>query len=109
LNKMDAIKNRFSKTVEKEVEEWNVVPPDEVPTSIVIIVFIGLILLSFVAHQILSTGFFTATFGTLEMILLYGSLSVWIVTCALMLFGRKTLSRDFDAYGGLLFAAVGIA
>ena len=108
MSKIEQIKSRFSKTVENEVEEWNVVPSDEIPASIAIIVLVGLLVFYFAAHQIISTGFFTATFGTLEMIMLYGSLSAWIVTGALMLFGRKANSRDFDAFGGLVFATVGI-
>jgi len=50
-----------------------------------------------------STGFFTATFGTLEIILFYGSLIGWIFTGALEGSGRKNLSRDFDAFGGVYF------
>jgi hypothetical protein len=95
--------------VEEELEEWEIIPPEEIPTSIVIIVVIGLIMLHFVTHQMLATGFFTAAFGLVEMIMLYGSLSVWIITSAFILVGRKALSRDFDAYGGLFFAGIGIA
>lgn len=109
MGRTEEIKSRFSKTVEQEVEEWNVVPPEEVPASIVIIVLMGLIVLYFAAHQMLSTGFFTASFGILEMILLYLSMSTWIVTCVLMLAGRKVLSRDLDAYGGFLLPVVGIS
>jgi len=43
------------------------------------------------------------------MLLLYGSLICWIVTSAVLLFGRKNLSRDLDSFGGLIFATVGIA
>ena len=57
----------------------------------------------------MSTGFFTAAFGTFEMVLLYGAMLAWIVTSILMLAGRKILSRDIDAFGGFFFAAVGIA
>jgi hypothetical protein len=65
--------------------------------------------LYFVAHQTWSTGFFTPKFGTLEMIMLYGSLIVWIVIAALEGVGQRFLSRLFDVFGGLIFAAVGIA
>ena len=109
MSRTEEIKSRFSKSVEQEVEEWNVVPPEEVPTSIVIIVLMGSIVLYFAAHQMLSTGFFTASFGILEMILLYLSMSTWIVTSVLMLAGRKVLSRDVDAYGGFLFTVLGIS
>jgi hypothetical protein len=60
-----------------------------------------------VAHQLLSTGFFTAKFGPLEMLLLYGSLMEWIVIAILEAFGHKDLSRDIDAYGGIIFVTVG--
>ncbi len=106
---MKAIKSWFSRLVEKEVEEYDVIPYSERVTSIAIVVVFPLIVLYFVAHQMWSTGFFTATFGTLEMLLLYGSLIAWIVTGALEGFGRKNLSRDFDAFGGLIFVTVGIA
>jgi len=39
----------------------------------------------------------------------YGSLIYWIATAGLIVFGRKHLSRDFDVFGGLIFATVGIA
>ena len=87
----------------------DVIPYDERVVSIAIVVFGVLIVLCFVAHQMWPTGFFTATFGTLEMLLLYGSLIYWIVASALLLFGRKNLSRDFDVFGGLIFVTVGIA
>ena len=109
MNKVEEIRNRFSKQVEKEVQEWDVIPPEERPTSIVLVAFFSLLLLYFLAHQILSTGFFTPAFGPLEMIMLYGSLSTWITTSALILLSRKALSRDFDSFGGLLFAGLGIA
>jgi len=86
----------------------DVIPYDERAVSYAIILFGVLIVVYFVAHQTWSTGFFTATFGTLEMVMLYGSLIFWIVTSALLLFVRKKLSRDLDVFGGLIFATVGI-
>ena len=86
----------------------DVIPYDERVVSYAIILFGVLIVVYFVAHQTWSTGFFTATFGTLEMVMLYGSLIYWIVTSALLLFVRKKLSRDLDVFGGLIFATVGI-
>ena len=109
MSRIEELKRSFSKTVEKEVEEWSIIPPDERPMSFAIVVSMGLIILYFGAHQMLSTGFFTASFGIFEMIMLYGSLFAWIVTAALMLAGLKGPSRDFDAFGGLLFAGVSIA
>jgi len=74
--------------------------------------FVGsvLMVLYFVAHQMWSTGFFTATFGTLEMLMLYGSLIFMIVSAGLEgVFGQRLLSRLFDVFGGLIFVTVGIA
>jgi hypothetical protein len=102
----EAIESHFSKRAEKNMED--VIPYDERVVSIAIVVFGVLIMLYFVAHQTWSTGFFTATFGTLEMLLLYGSLIYWIVASALLLIGRKNLSRDLDVFGGLIFVTVGI-
>jgi len=107
LNKTEAIKSHFSKRAEEDMED--VIPYDERVVSYAIILFGVLIVVYFVAHQMWSTGFFTPTFGTLEMIMLYGSLIYWIVTSALLLFVRKNLSRDLDVFGGLIFATVGTA
>jgi len=106
LNKTEAIKSWFFRLAKEDVEDD--IPYDERVASVAIVGFGVLIGLYFVAHQTWSTGFFTATFDTLEMLLLYGSLIYWIVTSALMLFGCKNLSRDFDI-PGLFFVTVGIA
>jgi hypothetical protein len=66
--------------------------------------------LYFVAHQMWSTGFFTATFGTIEMIMLYGSWIAWIITAGLEgVLGQRLLSRLFDTFGGIIFIAVATA
>ena len=71
-------------------------------------VVFSLIVLYFVAHQVWMTGFFTSDFGTLEMIMLYGSLSFMIVSSGLEgIFGQRLLSRLFDVFGGLIFATIG--
>jgi hypothetical protein len=75
--------------------------------AIVFVVVFTLIVLYLIAHQLWSTGFFTATFGTFEMFLLYGSLIEWILVAALEVFGRKNLSRDIDAFGGIIFVTIG--
>ena len=103
---MSEIKSWFSKLVEEDMKDDT--NPDR-GLSIAIIVVGTLIVLYFIAHQMGSTGFFTATFGTLEMIMLYGSLIYWIVTCVVLLIGLKNLSRNIDSFGGLIFATVGIA
>jgi hypothetical protein len=76
--------------------------------GIAIVVVCVLFVLYFVAHQMWSTGFFTATFDTLEMIMLYGSLIFMIVSAGLEgIFGQRLLSRLWDAFGGLIFASIG--
>ena len=109
MNETEAIESLFSRRVEARAEK-DVIPYSDRVVGITIVVFSVLIVLYFVAHQMWSTGFFTATFGTLEMLLLYGSLIFWIVSSGLEgLFGRRHLSRLFDVFGGLVFVTVGIA
>ncbi|MBA7543899.1 hypothetical protein ES705_36242 [subsurface metagenome] len=108
LSKIKEIKKRFFETVEKEVKEINVIHFDERVSSVAIVVIFPLIILYFVAHQMWSTGFFTTTFSTLEMLLFYGSLIPWIITGALYGIGQKNPSRDFDAFGGILFVPIAL-
>ncbi|MCW3997008.1 MAG: hypothetical protein NWF10_00365 [Candidatus Bathyarchaeota archaeon] len=69
-----------------------------------------LIVLYLAVHQMWSTGFFTATFGTIEMIMLYGSWIAWIITAGLEgVLGQRLLSRLFDTFGGIIFIAVATA
>jgi len=77
----------------------------------VLVVLVNVFLIFyFGTHQLESTGFFTTKFGTLEMIMLYGSLSGWIITGALDgIFAKRLLSRLFDAFGGILFITVSMA
>jgi hypothetical protein len=103
----EAIRARLLRQIEEELQAG--IPNDERVTSIAIVVLGVLMVLYFLAHQRRSTGFFTATFGTLEALLLYGSILYWIITSALLLAGQKDLSRDLDSFGGLIFATVGIA
>ena len=78
--------------------------------GIAIVVFSVLMVLYFSAHQRRSTGFFTATFGTLEMIALYGIWVYWIVVAGLeSILGLRLLSRLFDVFGGLIFSGICIA
>jgi len=84
------------------------IPYGERVVGIAIVVVCVLFVLYFVAHQMWSTGFFTATFDTLEMIMLYGSLIFMIVSAGLEgIFGQRLLSRLWDAFGGLIFASIG--
>ncbi len=64
----------------------------------------------FGTHQLNSTGFFTSKFGALEMIMLYGSFTCWIITGGLDgILGKRLLSRLFDSFGGTLFMTVSMA
>lgn len=104
---MSKFKEWLSERVEEELEDYDKLSVEDRVISVVIVMFFPLILVYFIAHQMFSTGFFTATFGTLEMILLYGTPIYWIFTCAVLLLELKDLSRDIDSFGGLGFAAVG--
>jgi len=58
----------------------------------------------------MSTGFFTEAFGTIEMIMLYGSWISWIITSGLEgVLGQRFLSRLFDTFGGIIFIAIATA
>ncbi len=86
------------------------VPRNDRVVGIIIVVVSFLLMLYFVAHQTESTGFFTSAFGTLEMVMLYGNLTAWIITGALEgFFGQRLLSRIFDAFGGIIFMVVSLA
>ena len=83
------------------------IPHRERVVGIAIVVFSVLMVLYFVAHQMRSTGFFTATFGTLEMLLLYGLVILGIISAGLEgVLGLRLLSRLFDVFGGLILGAV---
>jgi hypothetical protein len=105
--KMKAIKFWFSKRVEEEMNDLAKKNRSHARPAIVFVVIFTFIMLYFIAHQLSITGFFTATFGPLEMVLLYGSLLEWIVVAVLEVFGRKNLSRDIDAFGGIIFVTIG--
>jgi len=69
-----------------------------------------LVVLYLAAHQIWSTGFFTAKFGTIEMMMLYGSwISLSISSGLEGLLGKRLLSRLFDSFGGIIYIAVATA
>jgi hypothetical protein len=104
---MKLIKSWFSIRVEKELKDLasqeRSHPRIAIAGAMVLIIFV----LYLIAHQLSSTGFFTATFGTLEMLLLYGSLIEWITVAIFEALGRKHLSRDIDAFGGIFFVVFG--
>ena len=82
------------------------IPFSEHVVGIAIVVFTVFMVLYLVAHQVRSTGFFTASFGTSEMLMLYGLLILGIISAGLEgVFGQRLYSRLFDIFGGLLLAA----
>jgi len=86
------------------------IPVNERVVGIAIVVFSILMVSYFVAHQTRPTGFFTETFGPLEMLMLYGVWAFWIISAGLEgILGRRLLSRLFDACGGLIVSAIGMA
>jgi hypothetical protein len=105
LNKTEPAENWFSRG---KAEADKGIPKNERVVGIGFF-FAGsvLMILYLVAHQMLSTGFFTAAFGTAEMIMLYGSWIAWIITSGLEgVLGQRLLSRLFDAFGGIIFIVV---
>ena len=99
--------NWFSRA---KIEADKDIPFNDRVTGIVLVVISVSAMLYFVAHQVLFTGFFNSKFGMLEMILLYGSLFFWIITCSLDgIFGHRLISRILDAFGGVIFVTVSLA
>ena len=107
MNETEATDSWFSRRVEEQLKEIANESRDVSRAAMVFVLIFTLIALFYVGHQIWSTGFFTAKFGTFEMLLLYGSLVEWIVVGALEVFGQKNLSRDIDAFGGIIFVTIG--
>jgi len=86
------------------------IPCGERVVGIAIVAFSVFMMMYFTAHQRQSTGFFTAEYGTLEMIALYGYWAFWIVSAGLEgVLGLRLPSRIFDTFGGSIFAAICIA
>jgi hypothetical protein len=101
---MKANENWFSRG---KAEAEKGIPSGERLVGIALVVSSALMVLYFAAHQRRSTGFFTATFGTLEMIALYGYWVYWIVAAGLEgVLGQRLLSRLFDVFGGLIFSGI---
>ena len=104
---MKANENWFSRG---KAEAEKGIPSGDRVVGIAIVAFSVLMVLYFAAHQRRSTGFFTATFGTFEMIALYGIWVYWIVAAGLEgVLGLRLHSRIFDAFGGLIFSTICIA
>ena len=103
----EKIKKHSSNLVEKELEDYDKVSMDDRVISVLVIIILPLVAFYYLAHSTLSTGFFTASFDTVEKVFLYGTLIYWIFTCVVLLLEYKDLSRDVDSYGGLIFGAIG--
>jgi len=100
----------------KEVETWlsrakaeadKGIPRGERGFGIALIVINILMILYFATHQMWSTGFFTESFGTLEMFFIYGYSVFWIISAGLEgILGLRLLSRLFDVFGGVIFGGI---
>ncbi|UCF58993.1 MAG: hypothetical protein JSV15_00780 [Candidatus Bathyarchaeota archaeon] len=102
MSETKATKNWFTRHAEAEAKKDTLSYSERVGNIVGVVVGF-LIVLYFVAHQTGATGFFTSKFGTLEMLLFYGSIMYGIVSSALKgLFGRKNLVRLFDVFGAIL-------
>ena len=106
-------KKRESEVIENDLDD--IIRKDDIFLSIFISVFCGLFVWLLATHHVLSTGFYTATFGTMEIIMLYGPFIYWILTSFLLLIGSrikviaysfKNASRNLDSFGGLIFASI---
>jgi hypothetical protein len=106
LNETEVTESWFSKRIEEELKNLASNASSHPRITIAVAVVLTLIVLYFITHQLSSTGFFTATFSTFEMLLLYGSLIEWIVVAVLEALGHKSLARDIDAFGGIIFVTI---
>jgi hypothetical protein len=103
LNETKTVKNWFERRAQAEVKK-DTVPYSEHVGSVVAVVLGVLVFFYFVANQMWSTGFFTATFGIIEVSLFYGVMILEIVPNAMKaLFGRKNLARFFEVLASVMF------
>jgi hypothetical protein len=110
MNEIKPKKSRFIPTFKPELIETeldDIVRKDDIILSVAFITICSLFIWLYSAHQTSSSGFFTEKFGIFEMILLYGSLIYWIITCTFLLLRLKNPSRNLDSFGGLIFATLG--
>ena len=77
MDRTESNENWFSRA---KTEADKGAPLNERVVGVAIVVVSILIISYFVAHQVWSTGFFTSSFGALEMIMLYGNLAAWTIT-----------------------------
>jgi len=100
-------KSWLAKRVDQELRDLSNKKPSNLLATIAFALVFTIILLYLFAHQLLSTGFFIANFDVLTMVFLYGSLIEWIVVAVLESVGHKNISRDIDAFGGIIFVVIG--
>ena len=72
------------------------------------IVALFILTLFFVYHQLLSTGFFTTSFGLLEVILFYASIPIGIATGAVRIIkGSRNTARPLEVVSAVIWIATG--
>lgn len=87
---------RSSKWVEKKALEDNM-KNSQRGGEVVAVIVIGLVALFFYAHQTEATGFFTSSFGGIEVLLLYGAILIGVAgPMARFLTGRRNKSRPAE-------------
>jgi hypothetical protein len=90
-----------------KVEAFKGIPTSDRTFSFFMFIINILLIIYYAIHQMQSTGFFTDSFGTLEMIFLYGYSVFWIISAGLEgVLGKRLLSRMVDAFGGVIFGGI---
>ena len=101
---MKEIENWFSRA---KIEADKGIPRGERVFGIALVVINIMMISYFATHQMRSTGFFTESFGTLEMFFIYGYSVFWIISAGLEgVLGLRLLSRLFDVFGGVIFGGI---
>jgi uncharacterized membrane protein HdeD (DUF308 family) len=97
---MNAVKEKTDKEVLTALQRWG---------ELIIVVALVLLLAFFANHQSTNTGFFTAKFGLLEMVLLYGSILFALIAPIMRaLSGRRNPARPLEAASSLFTAIAGL-
>ncbi len=107
MNEAKGTKSWLTKRVDQELKDLSNKEPSNPLATIAFALAFTIILLYLIAHQLLSTGFLITNFDVLAMVFLYGSLIEWIVVAVLESVGHKNISRDIDAFGGIIFVVIG--
>lgn len=104
MGEPQATKNWFARRAEAEAQKDRL-PYSERIGNVAAVVVTLLVVLYFVAHQMWSTGFFTAQFGSAEIFLFYTALLYSLIPAGIRsLIGRKNLARAFEVVGSVLTA-----